>query len=76
MEETLIVEPEISDLRISNKLTVSDENLTIVTSSDEGIFDGDFDEDSLLGAAVIFFSKFMSLQFVISNKFLPILRTF
>jgi len=48
MDETSIVEPEISDLRISNKLTVSEENLTIVTSSDEGIFDGDFDEDSLL----------------------------
>ena len=51
MDETSIVEPEISDLRISNKLTVSEENLTIVTSSDEGIFDGDFDEDSLLGVA-------------------------
>ena len=63
MDETSIVEPEISDLRISNKLTVSEENLTIVTSSDEGIFDGDFDEDSLLGVAWNFLQNLWVYKF-------------
>lgn len=65
MDETSIVEPEISDLPISNKLTVSEENLTIVTSSDEGIFDGDFDEDSLLGVALNFLQNSWVYKFEI-----------